>query len=233
MGWAPSTPSPKCGFSICAEVVFEANFTNGRVVATVPACGEASVGQCRRKGAIMALSASLVVGGCETNKDKAVLAGMFAGAAAGAAVTKAADGKDFGLGIIIGAIVGGTIGLIVGYQLDEADRQRADAAARQAADAPTGQRITWQSTKDPKVSGYAEPITPPAGREPSSGATTPSEPPRVASTHSASSTTAPAQQAAQPEPRQCRRVREVVIAHGQEIKEEAQYCLVGAQWVRS
>src|SRR5258708_39258478 len=63
-----------------------------------------------------------------SKKDIGAVGGMAAGAAAGAAACK---GSNCGLAVILGALIGGVAGAVIGHQLDEADRLKAEAAAKQ------------------------------------------------------------------------------------------------------
>lgn len=125
-----------------------------------------------RKLVAVALVSSVALAGCQTtaggsagtgstgnNATTGALLGGIAGAAAG---SQFGSGQGSLVAILVGAVIGAAVGGAVGSALDEADRQKADAAARQAANAPSAGRVHWESEKNPGVVGYAEPVTPAA-----------------------------------------------------------------------
>ncbi len=199
------------------------------------------------KGGIAAAAAlSLTLAGCAqtTHRDNFTIGGMIAGAAAGAAVAGGVRDKNAGIAIIAGAVIGGLAGLLIGTRLDEAEQQKAEAAA--ANSAAQGERIYWSSPKRPgEVSGYAEPL-PQEPEKPSSSAKTAAVPEQAESaaptatqaTAVNSTTTTPTKAANDPStgastPRNCRRVREVAVLRGSESVIESTYCNTGSGWVRA
>lgn len=145
----------------------------------------------------------LPIGACQNKQQTGMAVGAASGAALGATLAR---GSDKPAAILVGALLGAIAGTIVGYHLDEADKAKAEAASRQAAQASSGERIYWSSDKNAQVSGYAEQVKPVS-------------PTTQVATSSAGSRT-------------CRKVREVVIMQGKEQVQEADYCLSGSQWIK-
>lgn len=116
----------------------------------------------RRAAAVLAVSA-LALSGCQTttgsNQTTGTLLGGLAGAAAGA---QFGSGEGRLVAVVIGALAGAIAGSMIGQSLDEADRQKAEAAARQAANASAPGPIHWKSEKNQDVYGWAEPTSPAA-----------------------------------------------------------------------
>ena len=120
-----------------------------------------------RRAVAVALISSLALAGCQTtgsgstgnNTTSGALLGGIAGAAAG---SQFGSGEGRLVAILVGAVIGAVAGGAIGNALDEADRQKADAAARQAANAPSAGRVHWESEKNQGVVGYAEPVSPAA-----------------------------------------------------------------------
>lgn len=156
----------------------------------------------RRKAAGIVIVAMLAapLAGCANKQQSGMAIGAASGAAIGAAMSR---GSNPAGAMFIGAVLGAIAGSIAGYHLDEADKVKAEAAGRQAAQAASADRIYWSSDKNNQVSGYAEQVKP---------------------------SSPPAQVAAGG--RTCRKVREVVIIQGKEQVQEADYCQSGMQWVK-
>lgn len=115
----------------------------------------------RRLAAAAAISA-LALSGCQTtgnNQTSGAVLGGLAGAAAG---SQFGSGEGRLVAVLIGAVVGAVAGGMIGQRLDEADRLKAEDAARQAANAGTAGPVHWQSEKDSAVRGWAEPVSPAA-----------------------------------------------------------------------
>ncbi|EDP61663.1 hypothetical protein BAL199_18506 [alpha proteobacterium BAL199] len=112
--------------------------------------------------AAVAISA-LALAGCQTtgdgrgnNQQSGFLLGGLAGAAAGA---QFGSGEGRLVAVVVGALVGALAGGAIGASLDDADRLRAENAARQAANAPSAGVVHWQSEKNKDVHGWAEPAS--------------------------------------------------------------------------
>jgi len=163
---------------------------------------------------------------------------------------------------VAGALIGAVAGSLIGHELDEADKRRAQTAAQDAAS--DGRRITWSSEKQPNVSGYAEPAGPVYERQldsplietqfcydttanlkyvvtdrpcsPGDRVMTEAEyrnrVPISSQTSEAPKTVTPAAMSGTPAGVSCRKVREVVIIDGTERRQESEYCLGGGQWHR-
>lgn len=113
----------------------------------------------RKAAAVLAVSA-LALSGCQTtgnNQTSGALLGGLAGAAAGA---QFGSGEGRLVAVVIGALAGAVAGGMIGQQLDEADRLRAEDAARQAANASQPGPVHWKSEKNQEVHGWAEPVSP-------------------------------------------------------------------------
>ncbi|WP_281684579.1 glycine zipper 2TM domain-containing protein [Thalassobaculum salexigens] len=108
-----------------------------------------------------ALCLSLGLSACQTTRGNSETSGALLGAGAGALA-----GSQFGSGegriaaILVGALVGAIAGAAVGRELDEADRLKADLAAREAANSVDGGHVPWKSDSNVGVKGYAEPVSP-------------------------------------------------------------------------
>lgn len=112
------------------------------------------------RSAALAVIASLTLasaGGCATQAQSGGTIGAFVGAVGGAATGIATAGRKADnrrqaalVGGTAGAVAGAAVGATIGARLDRADRERADAAARQAiAQRETGQTasgVDWQGT---------------------------------------------------------------------------------------
>lgn len=120
-----------------------------------------------RRTVAATLVAALALAGCQSAGDGSTGNSATTGALLGG-IAGAAAGSQFGSGqgglvaVLVGAVIGAVAGGAIGSALDEADRQKADAAARQAANAPSPGRVHWQSESNQGVVGYAEPVTPAA-----------------------------------------------------------------------
>lgn len=100
----------------------------------------------------------LTVAGCATQAQSGGAIGAFVGAVGGAATGIATAGRQADsrrqaawIGGATGAVAGAAVGATLGARLDQADRERADAAARQAiaqrgTDQP-GTAVDWQGTE--------------------------------------------------------------------------------------
>lgn len=113
--------------------------------------------------AVAAVSA-LALAGCQTtggggNQQGGIILGGLAGAAAG---SQFGSGEGRLVAVLVGAVLGAVAGGAIGASLDEADRLRADAAARQAANAGSAGPVHWQSENRQEVFGWAEPASPAA-----------------------------------------------------------------------
>lgn len=84
-----------------------------------------------RRSTALVLAGAIALGGCAANQDSGTLIGAVGGAAAGAAIAGGSSERRI-IGALIGAAAGGFAGSLIGKRLDEADRQRAEAAALKA-----------------------------------------------------------------------------------------------------
>jgi len=104
----------------------------------------------RRTGLLaVALSGALLVAGCQ-NTGQNEMIGTGAGAAGGALIGGLAGGWT---GAAIGGLAGGIAGNLFGRFLDDRERQRANAAAAQAA--AEDRRVHWS---EQGTSGYVRPV---------------------------------------------------------------------------
>lgn len=101
----------------------------------------------RRRAAIAvagAVIAAMTLSACETPPDNSTIgagAGGVGGALIGSAIG-AGTGKV--IAIIAGGVLGAIAGGVIGQQLDERDKQRAEAATAEALEnTPTGQPTVW------------------------------------------------------------------------------------------
>lgn len=108
-------------------------------------------------GAFLAIVSLMSAAGCATQAQSGGAIGAFVGAVGGAATGIATAGRQADnrrqaalVGGTAGAVAGAAVGATIGARLDRADRERADAAARQAiAQRETGQAgagVDWQGT---------------------------------------------------------------------------------------
>lgn len=118
----------------------------------------------------LALATTLSVmtaAGCATQAQSGGAIGAFVGALGGAATGIATAGRQADnrrqaawVGGTAGAVAGAAVGATIGARLDQADRDRADTAARQAiaqrGSGDTGGGVNWQGTER----GSAEAIGP-------------------------------------------------------------------------
>jgi surface antigen len=98
----------------------------------------------------VALSGALLVAGCQ-NTGQNEMIGTGAGAAGGALIGGLAGGWT---GAAIGGLAGGVAGNLFGRYLDDRERQRAYAAAQQAA--AENRRVNWNEQGG--ASGYVRPM---------------------------------------------------------------------------
>lgn len=107
------------------------------------------------------LCLALGLSACQTTQGNNETSGAVLGAGVGAlAGSQFGDGKGQIAAIVVGALFGAIAGAAIGRELDEADRLKADRAAREAANAEDGGHIPWKSDQNVGVRGYAEPATP-------------------------------------------------------------------------
>ena len=78
-----------------------------------------------------ALAGALLTTGCATQQEGGAAIGALAGAVVGAAVAGGSRDRRI-IGALVGAAAGGFAGSLIGKRLDDADRQRAEAAAQRA-----------------------------------------------------------------------------------------------------
>lgn len=164
------------------------------------------------KSALFALAIVPLLGACQTQEQTGALVGTAGGAVGGALIGRAIGGST---GAAIGALVGGGAGMLVGSsigrRLDEQDRQRAEAATRQALAAPVyyppnqttytppPRPVTWNSAQNQGVNGSST-ITS-VQRQPTGG--------------------------------ECRMVRETAYIKGEEVVQNNRYCQsASGEWVQ-
>lgn len=100
-----------------------------------------------RFGCVVAVSAALVLVGCQTPGTGQTV-GTLGGAAAGAAIgSQMGSGRGRLAAMVIGAIIGAIAGNIIGRKLDEEERRRANAAANAALHRPVGTTSSWSSRR--------------------------------------------------------------------------------------
>lgn len=108
----------------------------------------------------LSLAVAMGVTGCKTtNENVGAVLGGIGGAAASFGITTALGGDSTTAAIAsaAGGLAGAYIGGEIGRRLDEADRQKAQAASAKAVtDGSTGQTVQWQSDKNPNVSGHSK-----------------------------------------------------------------------------
>ncbi len=111
-----------------------------------------TIGLSPRKTGLLAvaLSGALLVAGCQ-NTGQNEMIGTGAGAAGGALIGGLAGGWT---GAAIGGLGGAILGNVVGRMLDDRERQRAQAAAAQAA--AENRRVNW--SEQGGASGYVRPV---------------------------------------------------------------------------
>jgi surface antigen len=119
----------------------------------------------RRTGMAVVLAGALAVAGCDTpglqNDQQA--GGLIGGA--GGAIAGGIIGNSFGgfgglIGGVLGSVGGYLVGSAIGARLDQADRQRAEAATQRALAAPTPETpVAWHSDHNTGVSGSAQVVS--------------------------------------------------------------------------
>jgi surface antigen len=108
-----------------------------------------------------ALCAAIGLSACQTTHGNSETSGALLGAGAGAlAGSQFGNGRGQIAAIVIGALVGAVAGAAIGRELDEADRRKANLAAREAANSDDGGHVPWKSDSNIGVRGYAEPVSP-------------------------------------------------------------------------
>jgi surface antigen len=117
-----------------------------------------------RKSVIAILSATLLLGACQTDnwgggETVGTLGGAAAGGLAGSQIGRGSGNAAATLG---GVLIGGFLGNQLGGMVDDADKKRASAAEQRAYTAPVGQQITWNNPQNgnsgtitPTRDGYA------------------------------------------------------------------------------
>lgn len=116
----------------------------------------------------LAMLVGVTAGGCEgptAKQDAGAVLGMIAGGVLGATI---GDGAGQAVASIVGAAAGGIVGQMIGADMDEADRLKAEAAARAALQVPVGDSVEWRSERNTAVRGTATPLaetSEPDGRE--------------------------------------------------------------------
>ncbi|MCE2946180.1 MAG: glycine zipper domain-containing protein [bacterium] len=196
-----------------------------------------TAGLARRSGALV-LASALALGGCATNQDSGTLIGAVGGAAIGAAVAGGSTERRI-VGALIGAAAGGFAGSLIGKRLDEADRQRAEAAAqraiaeREAATAREQQQRNAQieaqlraeqaKARTPEERTAAQNRALEARQRVSQQGPNNSAPPVTWSGNARGSAQAigPTQVAGR---EGCEQVREIAIIQGQEVRQTATFC---------
>lgn len=117
---------------------------------------------------LTAMAALPLVAGCQTNEQTGTLLGAGGGAAVGAGIGSAFGGRNGALiGALLGGAVGGFAGSQIGQQLDQRDRERAEAATRQALVSRPNSPVAWASDQNRGVRGSARVTN--VQRQPSGG----------------------------------------------------------------
>lgn len=166
-----------------------------------------------RTGTALALVLMVpLLGGCQTQEQTGGLLGGGVGALAGGLIGNSLGGSTgAAIGAALGAAGGYFVGSAIGRQLDEQDRQRAEAATQRAlaepvryaspaapTAAPPPRPVAWNSARHADVRGTAQ----------------------VTSVH---------REAAGGE---CRMVRETAYISGREVVQNTRYCRsAGGNWV--
>ena len=154
----------------------------------------------RRAGGI-ALAAALTLTACQdvpgmqNDQQAGGLLGGAAGAIAGGLLGNSFGGTGALIAGVLGSVGGYLIGSAIGAHLDQADRQRAEAATTQALAAPVppgapGQPVGWNSERNSGVNGSAQVV----GVQP------------------------------QADGGQCRDVSEIAYINGEQTRQTSRYC---------
>jgi surface antigen len=110
----------------------------------------------RSVGFLMAVVVAVPLVGCQTNEQTGTLVGAGGGVVAGGLIGNALGGRTGAIiGAALGGVAGGFAGSQIGAKLDQRDRERAEAATRQALAAPPNRPVAWASAEDKAVRGTA------------------------------------------------------------------------------
>lgn len=100
----------------------------------------------KAKTIAVALTVALLVGACADRAGPKQTVGTLGGAAAGGLLgAQIGSGKGRLAATAAGALIGALVGSEIGRTMDEVDKQKAQQAYDQAAEAPMGKTITWNN----------------------------------------------------------------------------------------